>query len=105
MIGWYQRLLGCSFWMKRGVDGGGEGEKMKERRRNAESNDERDKTSRLGAKYLFIFFIFYTPIDHIISHPNKHFHWLLPPHLRDVKQFRVASCSGPRKVLVWVPGL
>jgi hypothetical protein len=94
--------------MKRGVDGGGEGEKRKERRRNAESNDETDETRRdkpFRSKISFLFyFIFYTPIDHIISHPNKRFHWLLP-HLRDVKQFRVASCAGPRKVLVWVARL
>lgn len=59
MMGWYQRLLGCSFLMKRGVDGWWVRERKKERRRKAESNEETDETRCLGAKYLFYFFIFF----------------------------------------------
>lgn len=107
-MGWYQRLLGCSCWMRRGVDvvvRERRGKKGGETRNLMTRRTRQDKTSCLGAKYLLFYFIFYTPIDHIISHPNKPFHWLLPPHLRDVKQLRVASRSGPRKVLVWVARL
>ena len=78
------------------------GKKGGETRNLMTRRTRQDKTSCLGAKYLLFYFIFCTPIDHIISHPNKPFHWLLPS---DVKQLRVASRSGPRKVLVWVARL
>lgn len=61
MMGWYQRLLGCSFLMKRGVDGRWVRERKKERRRKAESNNETDETSQekvFRSKISFIF-IFY----------------------------------------------
>jgi hypothetical protein len=82
------------------------GKKGGETRNLMTRQTRQDKTSCLGAKYHLFYFIFCTPIDRIISHPNKHFHWLLlPPHLRDVKQFRVTSPSGPRIVLVRIARL
>jgi hypothetical protein len=84
----------------RGVDGGGEEERKEA---NAESNDERRNKIESRLKYqFFIFLNAHTPIDRIISHPNKPFDWLLPS---DVKQLRVASSPRPRKVLVRVARL
>jgi hypothetical protein len=75
------------------------GKKGGETRNLMTRQTRQDKTSSL------FYFIFCTPIDHIISHPNKLFHWLLPSHLRDVKQLTVTSPSPHRKVLVWVARL